>query len=147
VPELGVGADGPVTNRALVELHTSQVQCASCHRKMDALGLALENFDVIGRYRETERVWRDDVPVVIDGSLPGAERFTDLQQFQGALMEHEEDLARNLVESLLVYALGRDIEFADQTQVDNIIEQLRPNGFRMKDMIHAVAENPLFFSN
>ncbi len=147
VPELGSGADGPVTNRKLVELHTSQAQCASCHRKMDTIGLALENFDVIGRYRETEKVRENDVPIVIDGALPGGEPFTDFSQFQATLMAHEEDLARNMVESLLVYALGRDIEFTDEPHLEEIMNELRPNDFRMKDMIHAVAESPLFFSN
>jgi len=147
VPELGAGADGPVTNRTLVELHTSQAQCASCHRKMDAIGLALENFDVIGRYRGTERVGRDDVPIVINGSLPGSEPYTNLSQFQTTLMAHEEDLARNLVESLLVYALGRDIEFTDEPHIEKIMDTLRPDGFRVRDMIHAVADSPLFISN
>ena len=147
VPELGTGAEGPLTTRKLVELHQSQVQCASCHRKMDAIGLALENFDVIGRWRESEKLFREEVPVVIDGSLPGGERFTNFKQFQAILMEHEEDLARNMVESLLVYALGRDVEFTDQPHIDNIMTQLRPNRFRMKDMIHAIAESPIFFYN
>ena len=115
---------------------------------MDTLGLALENFDVIGRWRESEEISRGkDQPVVIDGSLPGGERFTDFKQFQATLMEHEEDLARNMVESLLVYALGRDIEFTDEPHIEKTMAELRPGGFRMKDMIHAVAGNPLFFSN
>ena len=147
VPELGEGADGPLTNRKLVALHTSQAQCASCHRKMDTIGLALENFDVIGRYRETERVWRSDVPITIDGSLPGGKPFKSFSQFQETLLFHEEDLARNMIESLAVYALGRDIEFTDEPHIQNMISKLRPNGFRMKDMIHAVAESPIFFNN
>jgi hypothetical protein len=147
VPELGEGADGPLTNRKLVALHTSQAQCASCHRKMDTIGLALENFDVIGRYRETERVWRSDVPITIDGSLPGGKTFKSFSQFQETLLFHEEDLARNMIESLAVYALGRDIEFTDEPHIQNMISKLRPNGFRMKDMIHAVAESPIFFNN
>lgn len=147
VPELGEGADGPLTNRKLVALHTSQAQCASCHRKMDTIGLALENFDVIGRYRETERVWPSDVPITIDGSLPGGKPFKSFSQFQETLLFHEEDLARNMIESLAVYALGRDIEFTDEPHIQNMISKLRPNGFRMKDMIHAVAESPIFFNN
>jgi hypothetical protein len=147
VPELGEGADGPLTNRKLVALHTSQAQCASCHRKMDTIGLALENFDVIGRYRETERVWRSDVPITIHGSLPGGKPFKSFSQFQETLLFHEEDLARNMIESLAVYALGRDIEFTDEPHIQNMISKLRPNGFRMKDMIHAVAESPIFFNN
>ena len=147
VPELGSDADGPLTNRKLVELHQSRVQCASCHRKMDTIGLALENFDTIGRWREVEKIGRSKKPIVIDGALPEGERFTDFKQFQAELMAHEEDLARNMVESVLVYALGRDIEFTDEPYIQNIMTKIRPNGFRMKDMIHAVAESMLFFRN
>lgn len=148
VPELGSDADGPLTNRQLVELHQTQVQCASCHRKMDTIGLALENFDLIGRWRNIEKAGTaTGEPVVIDGSLPGGERFTDFKQFQSMLLAHEGDLARHMVESLLVYALGRDIEFTDQPHIEKIMAKLQPNRFRMKDMIRAVAESSLFFSN
>ena len=145
VPELGTGAEGPLTNRKLVELHQTQVQCASCHRKMDTIGLALENFDTIGRWRDTEKLFRTKEPIVIDGALPGGKPFTNFKEFQATLLAHEEDLARNMVESLLVYALGRDIEFTDAPHIDEILNKLRPNRFRMKDMVHAVAESPIFF--
>ena len=148
VPELGTGAEGPLTTRTLVELHQSQVQCASCHRKMDAIGLALENFDTIGRWRKSEKVGHQKKePVIIEGSLPGGEPFKDFKEFQATLMEHEEDLALNMVESLLVYALGRDVEFTDAPHIDQIMDQLRPNRFRMRDMIHAISESPIFFYN
>lgn len=148
VPELGTGAEGPLTNRELVALHTSQAQCASCHRKMDTIGLALENFDTIGRWRDVEKTGPNSKePVVINGALPGGEQFTNFQQFQNTLMAHEEDLARNMLESLIVYAIGRDIEFTDEPQIEEIMDRMRPNGFRMRDMIHAIAESPLFFSN
>ncbi len=147
VPELGSDVEGPTTNRKLVELHQTRAQCASCHRKMDTIGLALENFDLIGRYRENETVWRDKVPVKISGSMPGGKSFNSFPEFKSAMLMHEEDLARNMVESLLVYALGRDIEFTDDPHIEKIIAKLQPHDFRMKDMIHAVAESPLFFQN
>ena len=115
---------------------------------MDAIGLALENFDLIGRWRETEKTSsRTKEDIVIEGSLPGGEPFTNFREFQAILVAHEEDLARNMLESLLVYALGRDIEFTDAPHLDEMMNKLRPNGFRMRDMIHAVAESPLFFHN
>jgi len=147
VPELGTGAEGPLTNRKLVELHQTQVQCASCHRKMDTIGLALENFDTIGRWRDTEKLFRKQEPILIEGALPGGKTFTNFKEFQAILLAHEEDLARNMVESLLVYALGRDIEFTDAPHIDEILNKLRPNRFRMKDMVHAIAESPIFFYN
>lgn len=147
VPELGSDVEGPATNRRLVELHQTRAQCSSCHRKMDAIGLALENFDLLGRYREDELVDRKKVPVQISGSLPGGEPFSSFSEFQATMLEHEEDLARNMVESLLVYALGRDIEFTDDAHIESIMKQIRPDGFRMKDMIHAIASSPLFLQN
>lgn len=147
VPELGSGVEGPTTNRRLVELHQTRAQCASCHRKMDAIGLALENFDLLGRYREDEMVERKKVPVQISGSMPGGEPFTSFPEFQATMLEYEEQLARNMVESLLVYALGRDIEFTDDPHIEKIMTRIRPGGFRMKDMVHAIAESPLFFQN
>jgi len=92
-------------------------------------------------------VWRDKVPVLISGSMPGGEPFNSLPEFQATMMEHEEDLTRNMVESLLVYALGRDIEFTDAPHIESMMTELRPDGFRMKDMIHAVASSPLFLRN
>ncbi len=147
VPELGLGVEGPVTNRKLVELHQTRAQCASCHRKMDAIGLALENFDILGRYREDEMVELKKIPVQISGALPGGEPFSSFSEFQTTMLEHEEDLARNMVESLLVYALGRDIEFTDEPHIKSILDELRPTGFRMRDMIHAIASSPLFLQN
>ena len=100
------------------------------------------------RWREMEKTSLATVePVKIDGALPGGDRFTGFQQFRNTLMAHEEDLACNMVESLQVYALGRDVEFTDEPHIEKILAELRPKGFRMKDMIHAVAESPLFFTN
>ena len=148
VPELGTGVDGPTTTRKLVELHQSQAQCSSCHRKMDTLGLGLENFDVIGRWRDEEKVGAGKTePVNIKGSLPGGKSFSNFREFQTALLAHKEDLARNMIESLLVYALGRDVEFTDEPHIKKILDELRPQDFRMRDMIRAVAESPLFFLN
>ena len=94
-----------------------------------------------------ERGWCERVAAVGPRVVNGGERFTDFQQFQAMLMEHQDRLARNMIESLLVYALGRDIEFTDQPRIDQIMVQLQPTGFRMKDMIHAIAESPFFFTN
>ena len=148
VPELGSDVEGPLTNRKLVELHQSQVQCASCHREMDNIGLAFENFDVIGRWRDQERMTLKDKAVVsISGSFEDGETFSSYSEFKNHLLKFEENLARNMVESLLVYGLGRDIEFTDQPYIDEIITKLRPNKFRIKDMIYAVVESPLFIKN
>ena len=148
VPELGSDVKKVLTNRELVELHQSQVQCASCHREMDSVGLAFENFDVIGRWRDIERMTlKDKAPVKISGSLAGEKSFSNYSEFKNHLLSYEENLARNMVESMLVYGLGRDIEFTDTPHIDAILEKVRPNKFRIKDMIYAIVESPLFVKN
>ncbi len=148
VPEIGAGIDGPASNRQLVELHQSQVQCASCHRKMDTIGLALENFDVIGRWRDIEKTsTRTTEPIVIDGALPDEDRFTSFAEFRRSLLNHEADFARHMVESFIVYGLGRDVEFTDDPYIKKIMSRIESSGYRIRDMIHAVAESPLFFRN
>ncbi|MCM8537539.1 MAG: DUF1588 domain-containing protein [Lentisphaeraceae bacterium] len=148
VPELGSDVKNVLTNRELVELHQSQVQCASCHREMDSVGLAFENFDVIGRWRGVERMTlKDKAPVKISGSLEGKKPFNNYLEFKNGLLSYEESLARNMVESLLVYGLGRDIEFTDTPHIDAILEKVRSNNYRIKDMIYAVVESPLFVKN
>ncbi|EDM24804.1 hypothetical protein LNTAR_09916 [Lentisphaera araneosa HTCC2155] len=147
VPELGAESDEVLTTRKLVELHQSQVQCASCHRDMDNMGLAIENFDVIGRWRETERVSRDEIPIKVAGSFADGKTFESYSEFTKHLVGYEEKLARNMIESLLVYSLGRDIEFTDMSHIDEIISKTKEQNFRIKDMIYAVIESPLFIKN
>ena len=147
VPELGAESDEVLTTRKLVELHQSQVQCASCHRDMDNMGLAIENFDVIGRWRDTERVSRDEIPIKVAGSFADGKTFESYSDFTKHLVGYEEKLARNMIESLLVYSLGRDIEFTDMPHIDEIISKTKEQNFRIKDMIYAVIESPLFIKN
>ena len=124
VPELGSDVSKVLTNRELVELHQSQVQCASCHREMDSVGLAFENFDVIGRWRDMERMTlKDKAPVKINGSLQDEKSFSNYSEFKNHLLSYEENLARNMIESLLVYGLGRDIEFTDTPDIEAILEK------------------------
>lgn len=87
------------------------------------------------------------MPVRISGSLPDEKPFRSFSEFRGTMLRHHEDLARNMLESLLVYALGRDIEFTDEPYIEAMMEGLRPDDFRMRDMLHAVAESPLFTHN
>ena len=111
------------------------------------MGLALENFDVIGRWRDNERVFRDNIPIKVAGSFEDGTSFNSYSEFRSHLVGYEEKLARNMVESLLVYGLGRDIEFTDAAHIDKIMDKVRSNNFRIKDMIYAIVESPLFVKN
>lgn len=144
VPELGAASKTPKANREMIELHQRQAVCASCHKKMDVIGFGLENFDTIGRWRDTETVGREQVPIQPGGTLPNGAAFADVRELKSVLLEHEEELAEELVESILAYALGRTVEFSDADDVEAIMSRLKADGFRVRSMIREVALSPLF---
>ena len=144
VPELGSATNDPKTNREMVELHQKQAVCASCHKKMDIIGFGLENFDTTGRWRDTEKVGRRQLPIDPGGTLPDGSAFQDVQTLKAVLLDHKEDLARELVESLLTYALGRTTAFSDSDDVEAILDKLRQDDFRLADMVREVAMCELF---
>jgi hypothetical protein len=111
---------------------------------MDIIGFGLENFDTIGRWRETEKVGNKQVPIEPGGTLPDGAAFANVQELKKVLLDHEEDLARELVESMMTYALGRTIEFSDADDVDAVMEKLRDDKFRVGSMVREVARSEVF---
>lgn len=143
VPELGSNADKPHTNRELVLMHQQQAVCASCHQKMDVIGFGLENFDSIGRFRSTEQVGKKFEPILPGGTL-AKKPFNNVQQLKNILLQEKQKLAEELTESILTYALGRRMEFSDQTAMEAIINKTKPTNFRTQDIIKQIALSPLF---
>ena len=146
VPELGAASTQPKTNREMVKLHQQQNVCSSCHRKMDALGFGLENFDTIGRWRDTEKVGRKSVLIDPASSMPDGSAFATVQELKSVLMRHEDQLAEELVESIMAYALGRTIEFSDSDDVEKILGKLKSDNYGVRSMIREVALSKLFRS-
>ena len=146
VPELGVSTGEPLSNKQLIELHQNQPACASCHREMDQLGLALENFDSVGSWRDEERLdRRKSVRIPTGGELPNGTKFASVNEFKQIMLETmSPKVAEEIVESLLAYGLGRRVEFSDQPGVELILEQTQPGGYRMRDIIKAVVLSQIF---
>jgi hypothetical protein len=145
VPELGSATKNPATNRQMVELHQNQAQCSSCHQKMDVIGFGLENFDTIGKWRNTEKVGRSkQVPIEPGGTLPDGAAFSDIQGLKSVLAEQDNQLAEELVESILAYGLGRTIEFSDADAIDAILKSLEKEDYPLRSMIHEIVASPLF---
>lgn len=144
VPELGSNTNKPLSNRQLVELHQKQAVCASCHKKMDVIGFGLENFDTTGRWRETEQVDRREVAIQSGGKLPGGAVFKDVRELKAALSLEQPQLAEELVESLLAYALGRSVEFSDVDEVEQILQRLKDDDYPIRTMIHEITNSHLF---
>ena len=146
VPELSAASNKPTTTRDLVTLHQQQPVCASCHRKMDAIGFGLEHFDAIGRWRETERVGTKNLPIETDAVFPSGVRSRNVHDLKALLGAQKHRLARELLESMLGYALGRTIEFSDTAEVDDMLATLEPDGFRVRAMVQAITASNLFRS-
>lgn len=124
-----------LTLRQRTELHQTSATCANCHKILDPIGFGLENFDAIGRWRE-----QDDSGGAIDaaGELPGGERFTSPKELKAIIAARKTDLARNLTEKLLAYALCRHLEGYDEIVVDQLMEAIEGDGYRMQTLIRAI---------
>ena len=146
VPEIESASDKPLSNRKLVEMHTQQKICASCHDKIDPIGFGLENFDTVGLWRDTELVGKEEVSIDPSGTLESGTDFEDLNGLQNLLKSQEPQLARNMIESLTSYAIGRPIEFSDKEKIDEILALAQKRDFAMRDLIFLVANSETFRS-
>lgn len=124
-----------LTLRQRTELHQANAACANCHKLLDPIGFGLENFDAIGRWRE-----RDDTGGVIDAAaeLPGGEKFSSPRELKAILALRKADLARNLTERMLAYALCRQLEGHDEVVVDKLMENIKLNDFRMQALVSEI---------
>jgi hypothetical protein len=130
-----------LTLRQRTELHQSEPTCANCHKVLDPIGFGLENFDAIGRWRE-----QDDAGVAIDsaGKLPGGEDFSTPAELKRLLSTRKADLARNLTERLMAYALGRQLEGYDEIVIDQLMVKIANDNYRVRTMITEVITSYLF---
>ena len=138
VPALDEQDQETVANLSLrerTELHRTNPVCANCHKILDPIGFGLENFDAIGQWRD-----QDNNGEAIDaaGELPGGERFSGPKELKAIIAGRIGDLARNLVEKLLAYALGRRLEGYDEIVVDSLMQEIAGDGYRMQTLINAV---------
>ena len=129
------------TLRESMVLHRSQASCASCHSRMDPLGLALENFNALGRWRDKER----GNPVDASGKLITGEPFGDIRDVKRILVDrHRPEFYRCLTEKLLTYALGRGLESQDVEAVDAIVGRIEANEGHASALISGVIESAPF---
>ena len=112
-----------------------------------ALGLAFENFDAIGRWRDIERVEGgigDNPPVDASGSFPDGKTFAGPAEFKTLLAENQDRLARAFVEQLATYALRRVMTVDDVHQLHAIAASAKPDDYRIVDLVRALAKSELF---
>ncbi len=125
----------------MLALHRADKVCSSCHQRMDPLGLALENFNALGAWRDTEA----NQPIDPAGQLITGEKFASVRELKRVLAQDRKlDVFRCVTEKLLTYALGRGLEYYDVQTIDDITTQLTRDGGKMSVLIHGVVESPAF---
>lgn len=125
-----------LTLRQRTEMHRANAVCANCHKIMDPIGFGLERFDAIGRWRD-----KDDSGAPIDskGEMPDGKRFETPGELKAIIASRREELARNLAGKWLAYALCRQLEGYDEIVLDQLMESLARDGYRVGDLIAGIA--------
>jgi len=135
-----------ITIRQRIEAHAKDPNCAACHRKIDPLGLAFDQYDAIGQWRIREQVPTGvgENPLVdASGVMPDGREFADSVQFKQLLLADRDKIARAFIEHLCTYALRRVLTIDDREDVQTIVEQAKKGQYRLKDIIRAVASSEL----
>ncbi len=138
-----------LTVRERLELHRSEATCASCHAKIDPLGLALENYDAIGAWRthQNGEGFRNPAraPLIdASGALPSGRSFETPAEFKQALMDEKERFAAALTHQLLTYALCRPVGYPDRAAVQQISGRLAQSDYRIQTLIQSIVASELF---
>ncbi|MGE3277855.1 MAG: DUF1592 domain-containing protein [Vicinamibacterales bacterium] len=126
--------------RERMEQHRKNPACASCHKVIDPIGLALENFDVVGQHRIKD----NGVPVDSSGTLYDGSQMEGPQGLRDALLKHKDAIVLSFTESLMTYALGRRVEFYDMPTVRQIVHEAAKHDYRLSSFIKGVVASPAF---
>jgi hypothetical protein len=137
--ETSVSASLPMRER--LAAHRTNPVCASCHRTIDPVGFALENFDAVGRWRDHEG---DNGPIDVSGGLPGVGEFDGVAGLEAALLSRPELFAGTVTEKLLTFALGRGVEHYDAPAVRKIVRDAEPDGYRFLSLILGIVKSVPF---
>jgi mono/diheme cytochrome c family protein len=137
--ESNVAANLPMRER--MAAHRSNAVCASCHRTIDPVGFALENFNAVGQWREADA---DGQPVDAAAALPGAGEFRGIDGLEDALLSRPELVVGTMTENLLTFALGRGVDYYDAPAVRKIVRDSEKDGYRLSSLILGIVQSVPF---
>ena len=150
---------GATTIRNQLARHRQEAACAICHVKIDPPGFALENFDVIGGWREYYRSIGEGKPAIVNGQkmrylhgpvvdssdvLPDGRRFQGIDEYKRLLLDDKDQLAYSLAGKLLAYATGAAPTTADQSEIDQIVSKIRDQNYGLRALVHEVVQSRVF---
>lgn len=143
VPELDPETPGfeKLTLKEQLELHRSKASCVDCHAKIDPWGVVFENYDAVGRFQQQAK----GRPIDASTELPDGTAINGIDELKAYLLDKSRDeFVHSLASHLFAYALGRDVTFADQTELDTIVARTREGDYRFQTLITALVESPSF---
>ncbi len=162
VPAVEPDIRGAKTIRDLLTLHTKSKTCAACHARFDPVGLALENFDILGGWRthyrgleEGERVTGIDraghsfsytvaAPVDSAGKLLDGRTFQNINDLKTLITADPRQLARNLLHQFTIYSTGTPVRFSDRPEIESLLDACSKDGYRVRDLILALVQSRIF---
>jgi len=144
VPDLNDAVTGnkPTTTREKTEIHRRNPACASCHAVMDPLGFALENFDTVGGFHTVDAVSRQ--PIDTAAVMPDGTRLSGPADLHQALAVRGDQLVQTITEKLMVYAVGRHIDFHDMPTVRRIVRDAKADNSRFESIVFGVVNSDAF---
>ncbi|MEC7639138.1 MAG: DUF1592 domain-containing protein [Verrucomicrobiota bacterium] len=133
-----------MTLRERFASHRENPDCAGCHKKLDPLGFALENFDAVGRWRDQYHNGRE---VDSSGILFRKHKFNDVVEFKDAIMSEKDRFTEALVSHLLSFSLGRKLSAFDSPAVDLVAKKVKESDYSLRVMIHEIVQSDPFLSH
>jgi hypothetical protein len=150
VPSIDSDVSAATTIREKLSIHREDNACNICHRNIDPLGFPLENFDAIGRWRSkysASKGRQPSSPIDPSGQLTTGESYANFAEFKRVLTKTRGDVfARSLIESLLAYSTGRNMERLDQYEIDDILARVKANDYGLRTAVTEVLTSEIFRS-
>jgi len=134
----------PTSIRERLSRHREDPICSTCHTVIDPLGFALENFDVIGAWREFDETGN---PVDPNGNYPGGVEFSGFEDLRNWMADRPDQFAHTLVEKLMTYALGRRVEYYDQPTIRDIVRKASLDNYSWSSLLMGIVNSPAFLSS
>jgi hypothetical protein len=130
----------PVTMREAMTAHRASPSCASCHARMDPIGFAMENFDAVGRWRDRDA----GNPIDASGAFPDGTSFNGMSGLRKALLRDSDQFVNTVAGKLLMYALGRNLQYYDAPAIRAVVRQAADSRYTLSSLIMGVVKSAPF---
>ncbi|HWK52863.1 MAG TPA: DUF1585 domain-containing protein, partial [Hyphomicrobiales bacterium] len=132
----------PTTLRARLEQHRTNPTCGQCHGVIDPIGLALENFSVVGQWRDHDA--QADAPIDASTVLPNGHAIDGPVALREELAGHPAQFAQALTEKLMMYAINRELEYFDMPEIRRIVKEAQAQDYTLSALVFGIVNSPAF---